>query len=165
MGDYVKKQWQKYKMHKADFYRALSERNFDEMADIYTEIRRCDSLFEGETQNTHFFAEVLEGYQVKIPMIAVNVIRSFGEDYYCILNGGIVNYSFVEIPNEEEEEDDRVLECFRLDYKEAFKGKLTGDVITLTEKAVQNLRLSMGDIVEITVSDCFVSVEKFSDLP
>lgn len=135
-----------HKLNTPDFYRALRERNFDDMSDIYNEMTKYDGRKAREGENTCFFTEVLEGYKIKFPITAAGIIRSFGQDFYYALKDDSIGY----VLNESLDED-IFFEDLNKENLEADRVKLTGDTITCTAKAVKTLELAVGDIIEIVI--------------
>lgn len=55
------------KLNRADFEKAVRERNFNEMSDIYNDMMRHETT---ERMDKYIFTEILDGYVIKLPIIA-----------------------------------------------------------------------------------------------
>lgn len=141
-----------YKVNRPDFYKAMEERNFDEMADIYNEMMRYNDLCATDGLDRFSFAEILDGYAVKLPVNALSHIHRMGKNFYYVLTDSYVLYDIDEYPVEDETTD-ITFDYLKNDNVEADKIVFTGDTITLTPIAVKTLNLNVGDIIEIEIFD------------
>lgn len=140
------------KLNKADFEKAVRERNFDEMSNIYNEVMRYDTPSPSARMEKYVFTEVLDGYVIKLPRNAKNVIHSIGKDFYYVLVDDYIMYDS-NIYLNEDDTTDIVLDYLKSINVEADKVEITGDTIVFTPAAITTLDLSVGDIIEITLSD------------
>lgn len=141
-----------YKINKPDFYKAMEECNFDEMADIYNEMMRYNDLCATGGMDRYFFAEILDEYVIKLPTNAIPFIHRMGKDFYYILTDSYILYDIDEYPVEDGEKD-ITFEYLKRENIEADKIMFTGDTISFTPIAVKTLNLSVGDIIEIEIFD------------
>ena len=156
MRNFVDRRKKSFEINRPDFYKAMEHRNFDEMADIYNEMMRYDDLAATNGMDRYFFAEVLDGYVIKLPTNAVSFIRRMENDFYYILTDSYILYDVDEYPVKDGETD-VTLNFLKQDNVEVTKAVLAGDTIPFTTTAVKTLNLSVGDIMEITLfdNDCF----------
>lgn len=152
MKRYDHLQKKSYEVNKPDFYKAMEERNFDEMADIYNEMMRYNDLCATDGLDRFSFAEVLDGYKIKLPANALSFIRKMDKDFYYILTDSYILYDTDEYPVEDETTD-ITFDYLKKENVEADKVKFTGDTITFTPTAVKTLNLNVGDIIEIEIFD------------
>lgn len=162
MSYFEKKQRLAYELNMPDFYHAFTERNFDEMSDIYNEMTRYNDKTVKDGENTCFFTEILDGYKIRFPITAAGIIRSFGQDFYYALKDDCIVYVINERPDEPESKD-IFFEGFKSEHIETARVKFTGDVIICTPKAVKTLALTVGDIVKIITYDESFYIEKFNN--
>lgn len=141
-----------YKVNRPDFYKAMEERNFDEMADIYNEMMRYNDLAATNGMDRYFFAEILDGYKIKLPANAMSFIRRMGKDFYYILTDSYILYDIDEYPVEDETTD-ITFDYLKKENVEADKIVFTSDTLTLTPTAVKTLNLNVSDIIEIEIFD------------
>lgn len=141
-----------YEVNRPDFYKAMEERNFDEMADIYNEMMRYDDLAATNGMDRYFFGEVLDGYVIKLPANALSFIHRMGKDFYYILTDSYILYDIDEYPVEDETTD-IAFDYLKKENVEADKIVFTGDTITFTPTAVKTLNLNVGDIIVIEIFD------------
>lgn len=156
MRNFADRRRKSFEINRPDFYKAMEQRNFDEMADIYNEMMRYDDLAATNGMDRYFFAEVLDGYVIKLPTNAVSFIRRMENDFYYILTDSYILYDVDEYPVKDGETD-VTLNFLKQDNVEVTKAVLAGDTIPFTTTAVKTLNLSVGDIMEITLfdNDCF----------
>lgn len=156
MRNFVDRRKKSFEINRPDFYKAMEERNFEEMADIYNEMMRYDDLAATNGMDRHFFAEVLDGYVIKLPINALSFIHRMENDFYYILTDSYILYEVDEYPVADGE-NDVTLDFLKQDNVEVSKAVLAGDTISFTATAIKILNLSVGDIMEITLfdNDCF----------
>lgn len=156
MRNFVDRRRKSFEINRPDFYKAMEERNFDEMADIYNEMMRYDDLAATNGMDRHFFAEVIDGYVMKLPTNALSFIRRMENDFYYILTDSYILFDVDEYPVTDNE-NDITLDFLKRENVEVTKVVLEGNTISLTDTAVKTLNLSVGDIMEITLfdNDCF----------
>lgn len=156
MRNFVDRRKKSFETNRPDFYKAMEERNFEEMADIYNEMMRYDDLAATNGMDRHFFAEVLDGYVIKLPINALSFIHRMENDFYYILTDSYILYEVDEYPVADGE-NDVTLDFLKQDNVEVSKAVLSGDTISFTATAIKTLNLSVGDIMEITLfdNDCF----------
>ncbi len=141
-----------------DFNVAMQERNFAYMSDIYNEMMRFES---GDScGDEYYFTEVMDGYNIEFPVIAQNIIRTFGRAFYYALKTDYILYDKKEDTVDKREEN-KIFKIYKTGSLEADRIGLTGNRITLTPKAVKTLSLSVGDMVKITILNESFIVEKF----
>ena len=131
---------------------AVRERNFNEMSDIYNEVMRYDNPTPADRMDKYVFTEVLDGYIIKFPLSAKNVIHAIGKDFYYVLTDDYILYD-ADIYLNEDDTTDIVLDSLKSMNVEAAKVELTGDTIAFTSMAIKTLKLSVGDIIEIDFFD------------
>ncbi len=141
-----------FEVNKPDFYKAMKERNYEEMADIYNEMMRYNDLAATDGLDRHFFAEVLEGYVLKIPANALSFIHRMKKDFYYVLTDSYIVYDVDDYPVEDGETD-ITFDYLKSENIEAEKIVFTGDTISFTPTAVKTLNLLVGDIIEIEIFD------------
>lgn len=159
MRDFLKKRKRCFDINKPDFYTAIKERNFDDMADIYNEMMR----YENDSRygdNKYFFTEILEGNLIDIPLIPGSIIRSFGKSFYCILKQESVEFELIRNFDDDEYEK-LTFDYLQSECIEIKRVELTGNSIILTDKAVKQLELSVGNIIIITIFNESFIIEKF----
>lgn len=159
MKNLEKLQKKAFKTNNPDFLRAVGNRNFDEMADCYNELMRYDDFGVPNDGNKYFFAEVLDGYVMQFPSFAKAKVRKIGKHFYYGLSKTYVSYTRNEFPDEDEKTD-LVYAFFKDDFIECEKVVLT-DSIRFTKKAVNMLRLSVGDILKICFEEDTILIDKF----
>lgn len=137
------------KLNSADFEKAIRERNFNEMSDIYNEMMHHETT---ERLDKYIFTEILDGYIIKLPIIAKSVIHSIGKDFYYVLKDNYIMYDKYRVINENHTTN-IILDYLKYINMEADKVELVGDTITFTPMAIQTLKLSVGDIIEIILTD------------
>lgn len=137
------------KLNSADFEKAVRERNYNEMSDIYNEMMHHKTT---ERTDKYIFTEILDGYIIKLPIIAKNVIHSIGKEFYYVLADNYIMYDKHRVINENHTTD-IILDYLKSVNVEAEKVELVGDTITFTPMAIQTLELSVGDIIEIILTD------------
>ncbi len=153
-----KLQKQTFETNNSDFLRAVEKRNFDDMADCYNGMMRYAENDTGNDGNKYFFAEILDGYVMHLPLIARAKIKAIGTHFYYGLAKDYVYYTLNEYP---EDNDSLVPAFFKSDLLACEKVELTESYITFTPKAVKQLKLSVGDIVKICFEDENIIIDKY----
>lgn len=159
MKDVTRLQKQAFKTNNPDFLRAVGSRNFDEMANCYNEMMRYEEGGASDDVDKYFFAEVLDGYVIRLPLLAKAKIKAIGKHFYYGLAKDYISYMPDECP-EEDEETDLAYAFFVDDFLECKKVVLM-DSITFTRKAVKQLGLSLGDIVKICFKEDIIIIDKY----
>lgn len=149
-----------FEINQPDFFKALENRDFQEMSDIYNEMMRYNGMSATNGDDIFFFTEILDGYTVKFPFIAKAKIHAFGKHFYYALAKDYVYYDINEYPDDDGEMD-IVFDLFQKDFIEAEKVELTEDFVTLTPKAIKQLNLSVGDVVKIRLDDEAFTISRY----
>ena len=148
----------------SDFNKALNERNFDEMSNVYNEMMCYDDAGSNDIMDKHIFTEVLEGYAIKLPNNIKNTINYIGKNFYYILADGYILY---EVDNcfYKDVIVDKLLDYLKTENIEANKVEIINDTITFTPTAIKTLRPSIGDIIKISLLDkTSFALNKFESL-
>lgn len=160
MEDLTKLQKQARETNNPDFLRAVENRNFDDMADCYNEMMRYETAESQDEEDKYSFAEILDGYVIRLSLIARAKIKAMGRHFYYGLAEDYICYTVNQFP-EDDDEDDLVYELFKEDFLECKKVELTENEIKFTKRAVKQLRLSVGDIVKILFNEGIMSIDKY----
>lgn len=150
--NFVKLRKKSFEINKPDFIKAMEERNFEAMSDIYNEMMRYDDLATINASDRHIFTEILDKYTIKLPLNAFSAIKSMGKDFYYTLSDISIMYDIDNYPTEGAMTDISY-DYLKSENIEADKIELTGDTITFTPMAVKTLDLNVGNIIEIEIFD------------
>ncbi len=160
MKDLTKLQKQAFETNNDDFLHAVENRDFDDMADCYNEMMRYEKFVSAETADKYCFAEILDGYVMRLPSIARAKLKGIGKHFYYGLAEDYIYYTLNEYP-EMDDEDDLVYDLFKEDFLECKKVELTGNDIKFTKRAVKHLGLSVGDVVRIWFKDEIMVIDRY----
>lgn len=144
------------KNHTEDFYMALENRNFDDMADIYNEMFRYSPNDGSERAENTYFSELGENNIIELPLTPKSLLKKMDDNFYYFLKDNSIQY----VANEYEDDDK---EIFFNDYsKECIEAKKIKkpSVIKVSSVAKKHLDLKIGDIVEITLLGDSIIIEK-----
>ncbi len=147
-------------VNKPDFYKAMEERNFEEMSDIYNEMMRYSDLAATDGMDRYTFTEILDGYIVKLPFNALSAVRNIGKNFYYILTNDHILYDTYEYQTEYDTAD-IIFDYLKKENIEADKIVFISDTISLTPTAIKTLNLSVGDIIKISLDDKSFTIVKY----
>ena len=140
---FEKKKWF-LEMSEPDFYDAMRKRDFAYMSDIYTEIM----WYQYSCKDQYFFTEVLEGSMIRLPPVLKGVIQAVGKNFYYLLEE---EDTIVYLLNKILSDEDAAYDYLKTTCMESDRVELDGNFIKFTDKAVKRLKLSVGDIMQITL--------------
>lgn len=160
MKNFAELRKKSFEVNKPDFYKAMEERNFEEMSDIYNEMMRYSDLAATDGMDRYTFTEILDGYIVKLPFNALSAVRNIGKNFYYILTNDYILYDTDEYPTEDDTTDIN-FDYLKKENIEADKIVFTGDTISLTTTAIKTLNLAVGDIIKISVDDKGFTIDKY----
>ena len=160
MKDLSKLQKKAYKTNNPDFLHTVENRDFDDMADCYNEMMQYEGFGAIDEVDKYCFTEILDGYVIHLPLLARAKIKAMGPHFYYGLAEEYINYIVNQFP-EDDDKVDLVYDLFKEDFLECKKVELTESDIKFTQKAVKQLRLSVGDIVKLWFDEDVMVIEKY----
>ncbi len=160
MKDLTKLQKQAFETNNDDFLRAVENRDFDDMADCYNEMMRYETVEAQDEEDKYSFAEILDGYVIRLSLITRVKIKAMGTHFYYGLAEEYICYTVNQFP-QDDDEDDLVYELFKEDFLECKKVELTENEMKFTKRAVKQLKLSVGDVVRIWFNEGIMSIDKY----
>lgn len=149
MKEYTNKHNSLQEKNKNEFENAFKERNYNLMSDIYNYDMMChDKEKMTDYTDSYFFAEILEGFVIKIPPVKAKIINSLGAFFYYTLSKDYIRYISTE-HSDDSAIGKKILSYLTNEFFEVDKIEFKKDTIELPPVAAKLLNLSVGNIVEI----------------